>query len=379
MKRILIWDLPIRLFHWLLVACFAVAWLTAGADRWLSVHSFFGYVMLGLIVFRLVWGVIGGHYARFSEFAYGPRAAVAHVRALLAGKAPRYVGHNPAGTQAVFGLLLLGLAVCLTGLFTQGGEEGHSAVAGVITIASGTALKEAHEVIATLMLLLVIGHVAGVAVDSWLYKENLARSMVTGIKDAPDGSAESRAFGSVAGILVAAVLGFGVWWFSYAIPAPLASSLGRDSAAQQGPRVAFVGQKLADNAKWREECGACHLAFHPNLLPARSWARLMQDQSRHFGSDLSLDQATREQVLAFLVNDAAEKAPTEAALKINRSIPPGVTPLRVTETPYWIEKHRDIAESDWRLPKVKTKANCAACHLDAEAGTFEDAAMRIPK
>jgi hypothetical protein len=79
------------------------------------------------------------------------------------------------------------------------------------------------------------------------------------------------------------------------------------------------------------------------------------------------------------VRNAAETSNTETAFKINRSIPPGETLLRITETPYWVRKHSDIRDADWRLPLVKSKANCAACHLDAAAGTFEDAAMRIPR
>ena len=106
---------------------------------------------------------------------------------------------------------------------------------------------------------------------------------------------------------------------------------------------------------------------------------MMAEQDKHFGADLALDEPTRAMLLAFMANNAAERLSTEAAFKINRSVKPGVTPLRITETPYWIEKHRDIAEFDWRLPPVKSKVNCAACHRDAEAGTFEDAAMRIPR
>lgn len=105
----------------------------------------------------------------------------------------------------------------------------------------------------------------------------------------------------------------------------------------------------------------------------------MAEQDKHFGTDLALDEATSKELLAFMVNNSAEKSSREAALKINNSIQPEATPLRITETQYWIKKHHDIAESDWRSAKVKSKVNCTACHLDAEAGTFEDAAMQIPR
>ena len=145
MKRLLIWDLPTRLFHWLLAVSFAIAWLTSGSDQWLSVHSFFGYLMLGLIGFRLVWGFVGGHYARFASFAYGPGAGYAYLRSLLARGAARYIGHNPAGSQAIFLLLGLGVIVAITGIFVQGGEEQQLVAAGVTSIAGGTIIKQAHE------------------------------------------------------------------------------------------------------------------------------------------------------------------------------------------------------------------------------------------
>lgn len=377
MKRILVWDIPTRLFHWTLAASFAVAWLSSESDQWLSVHIFCGYLMLGMIGFRLIWGFAGGHYARFGSFLYGPRAGLAYLREVLAARARRYVGHNPAGSVAIFLLLGLGLAVGISGIVTQGGEERHGMLAGVISIAVGRMFKEAHEIAATLMLLLVSVHIAGVAVESWLHKENLPRSMVTGLKAAPEGTAASGSFGRVGLLLLALAASFGAWWFSYALPEPVAKGLGFEVA--NTPRVAFVGRRLPDDPQWREECGSCHLAFHPNLLPARSWEKLLAGQSAHFGADLALDTTTIEALRVFLATNAAEKSDTEAAFKILRSLKPEATPTRITETPYWIRKHRGVADADWRLPSVKNRINCTACHLDAEAGTFEDAAMRIPR
>lgn len=379
MKRCLVWDIPTRLFHWLFASSFAVAWLTSESDEWLSFHTFFGYLMLGLIGFRLIWGVAGGRYARFTSFLYGPRAGLACLRQELSGKGDRYIGHNPAGSQAIYLLLALGLVVCLTGLFVQGGEEQQGVAASWLGFAVGNMIKEVHEFAAILMLLVVFGHLAGVALGSWLHKENLPRSMVTGTKEAPEGTPASEPYRLVGALLLVAVMAFGGWWFFYALHHPVEKYLMKGTADPGAPHVAFVGAKLPDNATWREECGSCHLAFHPSLLPARSWQKIMAEQDAHFGADLALDAPTRKALLAFMVNNASEKLSTEAAFRINSSVKPEATPLRITDTPYWIEKHRDIAESDWRLPLVKNKANCAACHQDAEAGTFEDAAMRIPR
>lgn len=378
-QGILVWDLPTRVFHWLFAISFAAGWYISESDRWLSFHTYFGYLMLGLIVFRLIWGMVGGHYARFTSFLYSPVTGMRYLRQALSGGSARYIGHNPAGSQAVYLLLALGLVVCLTGMITQGGEERQGAAVGWISVKTASMFREAHGFFAILMVLVVIGHLAGVVMESRLHKENLARSMVTGIKDAPQGTVASKPYRGVGALLLAAAIAFGIWWFFYAWHEPVEKRFGHDDAKLEGPHVAFVGPKLADDARWREECGGCHLAFHPNLLPVRSWQKLMAEQDKHFGTDLALDEATRAAVLAFLVNNAAENSNREAAFKINRSIKADVTPLRITETPYWVNKHREITDNVWRSAKVKSKANCTACHLDAEAGTFEDAAMHIPR
>ena len=378
MQRILIWDLPTRLFHWALALSFAGAWLTSESDRWLSVHVFLGYQMLGLVMFRVVWGLLGTHYALFSSFWFGPKNALAYLCQVLARQAPRHVGHNPTGSVAIYALLALTLVVGCTGFLTLGTEEQHGVAAGWMGITQGRIFKSLHEFSANLMLLLVFGHLAGVIVESLLHKENLARSMLTGAKLADASAPVARPRLLVALLMAMLRATYGIWWFFYALHAPLEQQLGGTAGKPRTPAVAFVGPKLADNPQWREECGSCHLAFHPSLLPGRSWTRIMGEQKQHFGSDLALDAPTTTALLTFLVANSAEQRKTEPATKIELSIKVDATPLRITETPYWVKKHRDITAAEWQSPKVKSRSNCAACHLDAEAGTFEDAAMRLP-
>jgi cytochrome b len=379
MKRALVWDIPTRLFHWCFAASFAIAWLTSDSDQWLSIHIFCGYLMLGLIGFRLAWGFIGGRYARFSSFWYGPKAGLAYLRTVVSATAKRHVGHNPTGSVAIFLLLGLGLLVGITGIFTQGSEEQHGVVRGLVSIATGRLFKEGHEIAATLMLLLVVVHLAGVAVESWLHKENLPRSMINGVKAVPEHTQGSLSFGPVGLLMLIVIAAFAAWWFAYALPDPAARWLGYEKATGQTPNIAFIGLRLADDPLWRDECGSCHIAFHPNLLPTRSWRKIMAEQRTHFGADLALDDEITNSVREFLLKNAAEVSRTEAAFKILSSLSPEVTPLRITETPYWLRKHKEITAADWALPLVKSKINCGGCHLDADAGTFEDAAMRIPR
>ena len=170
-----VWDLPLRLFHWLLVAAIAVAFLSSEEDGTLAAwHIAAGWVAAVLIVFRLVWGVVGGEHARFANFIR-PSKAFAHLKNLASGRAERTVGHNPAGGMAVILLIASIVGVVVTGwIALQGGEE------------------DLHEGIAWFLLGLVGVHVAAVIATSILSRENLVRAMVTGRKNAADHPAARR-------------------------------------------------------------------------------------------------------------------------------------------------------------------------------------------
>ena len=382
MQRTLIWDLPTRLFHWSLATSFALAWLTSDSDKWLSIHVFFGYLMLGLVGFRLVWGFAGSHFSRFASFCFGPTQALDYLKQVVSGGAPRHVGHNPTGSLAIYLLLALAVGVGGTGFLTLGGEEQQGLAAGWLSFGQSHLMKELHELLAIGMLLLVAGHVTGVVVESVLHKENLARSMVTGFKQAAADTPKTRSRPLVAGLLLLAMLTFGGWWFGYAIDRQMDSQSNRITQEKRSgdePHVRFVGAKLPDNELWRNECGSCHSEFYPTLLPARSWKKMMAEQNQHFGSRLELDDKTVATILKFLTDNSADQHQTEAAFKIEQSIPKNQTPLLITETPYWVRKHREVSAADWANPLVGKKNNCAACHADAKQGTYEDGAMEIPK
>jgi cytochrome b len=382
MHRILIWDLPTRLFHWTLAASFALAWFTSEGDQWRAIHVFLGYLMLGLVGFRVVWGFAGSHFSRFASFWFTPKEAIGYVKQVFNSNAPRFVGHNPAGSLAIYILLAMTVVVGFTGIVTLGGDEQQGIAAGWFTFGQIQTLKKLHELCAILMLLVVGGHITGVAVESVLHKENLAQSMVAGYKEAPLSTPKTKLRPVVAVLLLLAMLAFGGWWFSYAIDKQIDKQnwhVKSEKGIGEEPHVKFVGKQLADNKQWRDECGSCHAVFYPALLPARSWQKLMAEQDKHFGSDLGLDAATTAAVLTFMVDNAADKHITEAAFKIEQSIDKNITPVRITETPYWLNKHHEIAASDWANPLVKSKNNCTACHSDADDGTFEDGAMQIPK
>lgn len=123
----------------------------------------------------------------------------------------------------------------------------------------------------------------------------------------------------------------------------------------------------------KKECGSCHMAFSPQFLPKRSWQRIMETLSDHFGENASLGESQRKAVLDYLLANAADspKASREAR-RFAESIASGQTPLRITEIPRWVREHREVRADRWKSPDVKSKANCLACHKKAEQGIYED-------
>jgi cytochrome b len=198
-NEILVWDLPVRVFHWTLVLSFVVAYVTAESDEWRDLHVASGYTALALVVFRLLWGFLGTRYARFSGFALDG-AAVRRYAAGLVRKAPEhYVGHNPLGSYMVVAMLIVAVLTGVTGVLT-------------LQEVAGEAFEEPHEVLANLWLALVVFHVAGVFVSSILHRENLVRAMITGSKPGTaDQAAEQRRRG-VAALIVLTLAGFWSYW-----------------------------------------------------------------------------------------------------------------------------------------------------------------------
>jgi cytochrome b len=205
-EEIRVWDPLVRIFHWSLVLAFVVAYLSGDEES--DIHIYSGYIILGLLVFRLLWGFVGTRFARFSNFIYSPQAVVKYVKDMLSGSPKHYLGHNPAGAAMIFALLLSLVVVTYSGLKVYAIEEGAGPLAQATDIsliksayaddddddehgeygereeADGEEFwEEIHEASANFVLFLVILHIAGVFVAGKLHDENLVKAMITGNKE----------------------------------------------------------------------------------------------------------------------------------------------------------------------------------------------------
>lgn len=172
-RTVRVWDASVRAFHWGLVTAVFTAWWAG--DDYETLHLVAGYAAAALVTLRIVWGIFGTGYARFSQFVRSPSTVLSYLRDVATGREARHLGHNPAGGAMIVALLVILIAICFTGwLLTT-------------DMFWGTVLMErVHETLTNIVLALIAIHVCGVLVASIRHRENLVRSMLTGRKRAAD-------------------------------------------------------------------------------------------------------------------------------------------------------------------------------------------------
>lgn len=181
-NQVKVWDPMVRIFHWTLVVAFLTAFLTE--DEFLNLHVYAGYTVMGLLLFRLLWGFVGTRHARFSDFVRPPSVALTYLKELISFQAKDYLGHNPAGGLMIIALMISLLVTSISGLAIYG-VEGFGPLAEWFYhygVWNDKWMEEIHEFFANFTLLLIVLHLAGVFLGSLLHGENLVRAMFTGVK-----------------------------------------------------------------------------------------------------------------------------------------------------------------------------------------------------
>ncbi len=358
-----VWDPSLRLFHWLLVAGVLISSLTGflAPRTWLRLHLISGSILAALLVFRLVWGLLGGPYARFASFAFPPRAVLRHLRALATGPAPRHLGHNPAGSIMVFAFLLVLTVITCTGVLALGGVVKQGPLRAFIGFDGGRRWLSVHQALAILLAVMVCAHIGGVVLESRRTAENLVRGMFTGRKQA--GGIRVTHMVSARPVLAAAITVAGLGAGAVGI-----ARLARLPARGVPPPTL--------DATYALQCGACHLAYPPSLAPQATWRGILSDLQHHFGADASLSPDLVAHISAYLDANAAEHWDTLPAHELRRIDP--ANPLRITATPFWQRMHSGIPASTFASARVVRKSACQACHRDAETGRFAPQAIDVP-
>ena len=360
-----VWDLGVRAFHWLAVAAVAIALVTGlfGPPNLLNIHLAAGAAIGGLVAFRMLWGLMGSTYARFSSFPLHLTAINADLAGLVAGRRPQYRGHNPLGSLMVLALLaILSLSV-MTGVITLGGVDKQGPLAFAVPYVAGKAAQTPSGSRLWSPCVDRRSPPGRRATSSIQTGANLPLAMITGKKAASGAGHEARpakAKPFLAGLCVLILM---------------TGAVRQIVALSARPALGVPAGPL--DPTYAQECGSCHMAYPPSLAPSPRWIAIMDGLPDHFGEDASLEPALMSRIRAYLTTNAAEKWDTRAAHELQRSNPQD--PLRLTATPFWIRMHRGIPESVFKSRAVGAKGACEKCHSDASTGRFDPQDIRIPK
>ena len=363
-STIRVWDPAVRVFHWLLVAALAVAAITGfllGMDT-LAWHLVGGTTIAVLLLFRFVWGVLGGTYARFTRFLPVPATVLAHVRALRGGPHERHLGHNPLGALMVVALLGVLVLIVLTGTLTLGGVFKQGPLRAFTSYAVGWQAYNLHNFFGVVVLCMVGAHVLGVAYESWRGRENLLRAMLTGQKNLRPPAEVVRPAHAHPAAAAAIVLGVG-----------LAGGAGVTALAGL-PGLGVPPATL--DPMYSDQCGACHIAYSPSLAPASTWNAILADLQHHFGDDATLSAAQIAHIRAYLDANSAGHWDTYPAHLMRTPAADGS--LRLTDTPGWRRMHHNIPAAVFHSKAVYRRSACDACHSDAATGRFAPQNIAIP-
>jgi len=216
--RVKVWDLPTRLFHWLLVALIVVLGVSGELGK-LDVHMLVGPAVVALVLFRIIWGFVGSETARFSHFVRGPKAVLAYVAAAKAG-AVRSVGHNPLGAFSVLALLGLVLLQGLTGLFTSDDILSEGPLAHLVSAKTVALLSSVHRIGFKLLLAFIALHLAAVVFYRVVKKDDMVEAMITGEKHVPEDVHGIRFKNPLLALAILAACAGAVWGLLAAFPAP---------------------------------------------------------------------------------------------------------------------------------------------------------------
>jgi len=366
MKRAYIWSLPTRLFHWMLALFIAIAFIVSEEENLLDIHAAFGYGVGVLIVFRIIWGFIGPKYSKFSDFPLNIKEAIEFSKNIFNPK-KSYAGHNPAASFVMLGIIVVALLVVVSGVLTYGTQEAK----GVFAFLNHTIFKkmelfkEIHEALTTILLILIGAHIAGVVTDRILHKEaGVLESIFKGYKNIDAPSVKLNIFQKViSAIFLIASIAVVIW--ALQSNSPLTKQTNKEYDYESRAPLFY------------EECASCHTLYPPFLLPKESWVKIMNSLDNHFGDDASLDEKSKNLIERFLVANSSEHSTKEAAFYIMKDFKKGE--IAITNTKYWKQKHSNIDKEIFKSKRVKSKANCKACHSKIEQGLIEDNQIKVPK
>ena len=367
-RKIYVWPLCIRTFHWLYALSFFIAFGLIWFENLLTLHVAFGMVFLLLALFRLSWGIVGPLYSNFRCFDFQGDRFVNYILHLF-GQKEKTPGHNPASSWGAMVMLILGFFLGMTGLLLYGIQEGRGITSFLNPYFFGymDPIGLIHTVVAYLLLVVVVIHIGGVVFEHLYHRTGIIWSMFTGYK-CDTGGIDVRLDWKQNFFALFFLFG-SVWIYYYIVHSS-------DNALVKS-RFADIDYEKAQPVL-ALECGDCHIVFPAYLLPEKSWNMIMDTLEDHYGEELDLDVEDAETIRAYLLQHSAGHSTREAAVKLLASVKGRENVFSIVRTPYWRRRHKAISPEVFKSKAVDSKYSCDACHPDILKGRIEDDAIRLP-
>ncbi len=362
---VFVWPIGTRIIHWMMALSFVAAFITSFYEYMLHDHVAFGFIFLIIIIYRIIWGIVGPQYATFNTFKLKPSQLKHYFVEKVQNRWRKIpAGHNPASSWFTVWALTVGTVIVISGLLLYGVQEAK----GIFRFlnddytANMNILAWVHKYSSYLFGAWVIIHITGVMVEQFWHKTGMVFAMITGYKKTQGEDTKVKpSLTFFAYIMI--FLAIGSYFF-------IVSSNYNFLTLQKFTNIDYNQTNLLYVSK----CGDCHTAYPPFLLPEKSWQRVMKGLENHFGEEITEANITKSQQLSiktFLMENAAETSTREASVKMLNSLG-DFRPKEITKTPYWRKTHQNIPLSAYKEKIVNHKSNCAACHKDFQFGNLDD-------
>lgn len=362
MTKSYIYPLANRLSHAVMILSLLLAYTLVDFDRIFYYHGVFGIVFFLAIVFRILWGVFGSKYSRFSDFHF---KGLKEYLFSVFGTKRSYIAHNPASSIAIILMLVLGVLTCLSGLVLWGEKEGGGIFGSLyFSYHSLNSFAKLHEVFANALVVVVCVHICGALIDKIIHKNDSLQAIITGYKTTP--KQEVITLGAFQKF-------FCIFYGVFALSLTLYTLTPRNLAlgfSNPSPLIAYTSSQPL----YQKECGSCHIAYAPYLLPKAVWGKMMSELENHFGDDASVESDTQKELTQFL--EANSQRDTFIADKLSRE---REAYLAISQTRFFAKIHKKIPQEVFKSKEIKSKANCQSCHKDAESGYFQKSRIDFDK
>ena len=363
--HVFVWPIGTRIIHWMMALSFTAAFITSFYEYLLHDHVAFGFIFLTIIIYRIIWGLIGPEYAKFKTFKLKPSQLKYYFVEKIQNRWRKIpAGHNPASSWFTVWALGMGTIIVVSGLLLYGIQEGKGLFRDLNSDYSEYMfiLDMIHKYASYIFAAWVVIHIAGVMVEQFWHKTSMVFAMVTGYKRTEGADTKVKPLLSFFSYIMI-VIAIGTYFF-------IVSSNYNFLTLQKYTNIDYEEM----HPVFYNECGDCHKVYPPYMLPKRSWQKIMLSLDNHRGEKITEANITKSQqvsILEFLTQNAAETSKREAAVKVMHSLGER-RPKNITKTPYWRETHKDIPKSVYKQKKIKDKSNCIACHKDFDQGNMDD-------